>query len=164
MASHIRTRNILVHVIVCLMFSMKPSLQNKIWNLPDRSTILAKFVYDKEGKLAGPMQILPVRVRGPALILKTGSHFTNQCWLISYIQRLIPVNLYLKFKKNRPRKLVYRSILWNMSAIFLKHLCVYLSKPRVVYTCQETRPSLVQITACCLFGAKPLSKPILAHC
>ena len=48
------------------------SLQNKIWNLPDRSTILAKFIYDKEGKLAGPTQILPVRVRGPALILKTG--------------------------------------------------------------------------------------------
>ena len=48
------------------------SLQNKIWNLPDRSTILAKFIYDKEGKLAGPTQILPVGVRGPALILKTG--------------------------------------------------------------------------------------------
>ena len=47
------------------------SLQNKIWNLPDRSTILPKFIYDKEGKLAGPTQILPVRVRGPALILKT---------------------------------------------------------------------------------------------
>ena len=28
------------------------SLQNKIWNLPDRSTILRKFIYDKEGKLA----------------------------------------------------------------------------------------------------------------
>ena len=39
--------------------------------LPDRSTILAKFMYDKVGKLAGPTQILPVRVRGPALILKT---------------------------------------------------------------------------------------------
>ena len=49
------------------------SLQNKIWNLPDRSTILPKFIYDKEGKFAGPTQISPVRVRGPALILKTGS-------------------------------------------------------------------------------------------
>ena len=29
------------------------------------------FIYDKEGKLAGPTQILPVNVRGPALILKT---------------------------------------------------------------------------------------------
>ena len=29
------------------------------------------FIYDKEGKLAGPTQILPVNVRSPALILKT---------------------------------------------------------------------------------------------
>ena len=29
------------------------------------------FIYDKEGTLAGPTQILPVNVRGPALILKT---------------------------------------------------------------------------------------------
>ena len=48
------------------------SLQNKIWNLPDQSTILPKFVYDKEGKLAGPTQILLVRVHGMALNLKTG--------------------------------------------------------------------------------------------
>ena len=53
-----------------------PSLQNKIWNLPDRRTILQKFIYAKEGKLAGPTQILPVRIRGPALILKTA-----HCWL-----------------------------------------------------------------------------------
>ena len=47
------------------------SLQNKIWNLPDGSTILPKFIYDKEGKLAGLTQILPVRVCGLAFILKT---------------------------------------------------------------------------------------------
>ena len=47
------------------------SLQNKIRNLLDQSTILPKFIYDKEGKLAGPTQILPVRVCGPGLILKT---------------------------------------------------------------------------------------------
>ena len=44
------------------------SLQNKICNLLVQRTILPKFIYDKEGKLAGPTQILPVRVRGPALI------------------------------------------------------------------------------------------------
>ena len=33
------------------------SLQNKIWNLPNRSTILPKFIYDKEGKFAEPTQI-----------------------------------------------------------------------------------------------------------
>ena len=49
----------------------RDSLQNKIWNLSGRSTILPKFIYDKEGKLAGPTQILPVMVRSPTLILKT---------------------------------------------------------------------------------------------
>ena len=58
------------------------SLQNNIWNLLDQSTILPKYIYmtktiyDKEGKLAGPIQILPVRVRDPELILKTEA--TNQ--------------------------------------------------------------------------------------
>ena len=52
------------------------SLQNKILNLPDQSTILPKFLYGTKGKLARPTQVLLVRVRGPALILKlniTGS-------------------------------------------------------------------------------------------
>ena len=49
------------------------SLQNKIWNLPDRSTILSKFIYGKEGKLAGPTQVLPVSVHSQTLILKTVS-------------------------------------------------------------------------------------------
>ena len=32
------------------------------------------------------------------------------------------------------------------------------------YTRQKTRPSLVQIMACRLFGAKPLSEPMLEYC
>ena len=55
---------------LCLNF-FSHSLQNKIWNLPDRSTILLKFIYSKEGNLAGLTQVLPVRFSGPALILKT---------------------------------------------------------------------------------------------
>ena len=35
------------------------------------------FIYDKEGKLAGPTQILPVNIRGPALILKTEEIFNS---------------------------------------------------------------------------------------
>ena len=46
----------LIHWIL----SKECSLQNKIWNLPDRWTILPKLKYDKEGKLAGPNQILRV--------------------------------------------------------------------------------------------------------
>ena len=32
------------------------------------------------------------------------------------------------------------------------------------FMCHTTRASLVQIMACHLFGAKPLSKPVLAYC
>ena len=44
------------------------------------------FIYDKEGKLAGPTQILPVNVRGPALILKT-AHIciTRPQWVNVYL-------------------------------------------------------------------------------
>ena len=41
-----------ITVITQILRHIKDSLQNKIWNLPDRSTILRKFIYDKEGKLA----------------------------------------------------------------------------------------------------------------
>ena len=60
------------------------SLQNKIWNLSYRSTILPKFTYDKEGKLGGLIQILPVRVRGLALTLKAGPIYLAKSilWLL----------------------------------------------------------------------------------
>ena len=76
------------------------SLQNKIWNLPDRSTFLPKFIYDKEGKLAGPTQILPVRVGGPALILKTEVTSLK-------INRLLPmatINMHMKFEIEIPKQ------------------------------------------------------------
>ena len=38
-----------------------------------KAQFLPKFIYDSEGKLAGPTQILPVRVCGPALVLKTAT-------------------------------------------------------------------------------------------
>ena len=55
------------------------SLQNKIWNLPDLSTILPKFIYmfDKERKLARRTQIFPIRIRGPALILNTADRWRD---------------------------------------------------------------------------------------
>ena len=37
-------------------------------------------------------------------------------------------------------------------------------KPRGAYMHHQTRPSLVQIMACCLFGAKPLSESMLDFC
>ena len=38
------------------------------------------------------------------------------------------------------------------------------SPPSAAYMCQWTGSALVQIMACCLFGAKPLSKPMLGCC
>ena len=37
-------------------------------------------------------------------------------------------------------------------------------RPRDAYMRQETRPPLLQIMACRLFGAKPLSEPMLEYC
>ena len=50
-----------------------------------------------------------------------------------------------------------------MSAI----LCVCVvnsSPPSAAYMRQWTGPSLVQVMACRLFGAKPLPEPMLAYC
>ena len=41
-----------------------------IWNFQDRSTILPKFIYSLEGKLARLIPVLPVKVRGPALMFE----------------------------------------------------------------------------------------------
>ena len=49
------------------------SIQNKILNLADQSTIMPKFIYGKEGKPARLTPVLPVSVRSPALILKTAA-------------------------------------------------------------------------------------------
>ena len=42
--------------------------------------------------------------------------------------------------------------------------CFNLLRPRDAYIRHQSRPSLVQIIACGLFGAKPLSKPMLGNC
>ena len=65
--------------------------QNKISNLPDRRTLLPKFIYDEEGKLAGPSQILRVRFPRSStyfeavstilhLSIQPPSHYLHQCW------------------------------------------------------------------------------------
>ena len=53
-----------------VVYTFIGSLQNEIWNLPDRSTFLPKFIYGK-GKLDGLTPVLPVRVSDLSLILKT---------------------------------------------------------------------------------------------
>ena len=42
--------------------------------------------------------------------------------------------------------------------------CVNSSPPSYAYMRRWTGPSLIQVMACRLFGAKPLSEPMLAYC
>ena len=60
------------HIVQATLLALGQSDQNKIWNLPDRSTILPKFIYDKEGKLAGVR-----RYFDPHDILTPGSKYRN---------------------------------------------------------------------------------------
>ena len=72
------------------------SLQNKIRNLPDQSTIWPKLTCDKEGKFSGPTQILLLTVRGPALILKTDDvpefvqNYTNTSDIGMFLGLILP--------------------------------------------------------------------------
>ena len=55
----------------------------------------------------------------------------------------------------------------GMSFVFLykiKLTAFNSSSPSAAYMRQWTGPALVQIMACRLFGAKPLSKPMLGYC
>ena len=56
----------------------------------------------------------------------------------------------------------------SVKVIFLKLLLHFpgINSLRLsdVYMCRHSRTSLVQIMACRLFGAKPLSKPMLEYC
>ena len=51
-----------------------------------------------------------------------------------------------------------------MLAILFRPQCVNSSPPSAAYMRQWIRTALVQIMACRLFGAKPLSKPMLVYC
>ena len=63
-------------------------------------------------------------------------------------------------------KMCWSSIVFIPSCLFLIfHRIIFNCKlthlPLVLYMHQWIRSALVQITACCLFGTKPLSKPTL---
>ena len=48
-------------------------------------------------------------------------------------------------------------------SVFVWWLCLNIP-PSAAYMCQRIRPALVQIMACRLFSAKPLSKQMLGYC
>ena len=58
----------------------------------------------------------------------------------------------------------FENIACEMAAILSWPHCVNPLRLSEAYMCQWTRPSLVQIMACRVFGAKPLSEPIVYYC
>ena len=54
---------------------------------------------------------------------------------------------------------------WWLTCTHLLHGMMFnSSSPSAAYMCQRIGWALVQIMACCLFSAMPLSKPMLAYC
>ena len=53
---------------------------------------------------------------------------------------------------------------WILSRIMVNHMYLNSSAPNAAYMRQWIGSALVQITACRLLGAKPLSKPMLGYC
>ena len=93
-----------------------------------------------------------------ACCLTAPSHYLNQCWLIiggvpwhSLDDVKIPIN------KTRLKIAVLKWHLGLPGANELKYWS------RVTHASVEYRPSLVEIKACCLFSAKPLSQPVIVN-
>ena len=83
------------------------------------------------------------------------------CFLIKIATWLFSVRL----SENSACYMFY-SILMSISAqcdhvIAILYYHINTSPPSAIYMCQWMTPTLVQIMACCLFSAKPLSKPRL---
>ena len=105
---------------------LSSSLQNKIWNLQDWSTILPKFIYDKEGKLAGLTQILLGRVRGPALVLKTDQAIIF-CDAQAYIDGLVQerrnsIANTLELRLSCTKPLIWKVSLWRLCTWIMQYL------------------------------------------
>ena len=59
---------------------------------------------------------------------------------------------------------VFQNVAWKLAAILFRSQCVNSSPPCAAYMRQWVGSALVQIMACHLFGAKPLSKPMPWYC
>ena len=126
-----------------------------------------------------------VKVPATAVFIKTSvTVAVNQSWLNSAHPHQIPFFKQCSYMINLNSK----SIIWNQfdrqwftasqtMIIQCFHLmwhfyltvcdeynAVNSSPPSAAYMCQSFWTALVQITACRLFGAKPISKPMLGYC
>ena len=94
-----------------------------------------------------------------ACCLMVPSHYLNHCW--PEIIGIHPSAILFKTCA------IYASetIIWNWNFCASPcHQCVNSSPPGAANMRQWIRSKLFQIMACHLFGAKPLSKPMLGYC
>ena len=59
---------------------------------------------------------------------------------------------------------IFAYVICKMMPILFRATYVDSSHASAAYMRQSTGSALLQIMACCLFGAKPLSKPMLGYC
>ena len=96
------------------------------------------------------------------------SHCLDQYWLMVNCKTLMERGSSKFISRNKTfllKKCVLKCCLQNTTILF-RSMCVRFnsSPPSVAYIRQWIGWALVQIMACRLFGAKPLSKPMLCQC
>ena len=107
-------------------------------------------------------------------------YFTEWSHFLQYAVIMIgQVDVNAPWKMPTSQKMYFYSSIWYLgtlgnqkwqslkaNAISKSHMCFSLnsSRPTDSNVCHKTKPSLVQIMACYLFGTKPLSQPMLVYC
>ena len=96
------------------------------------------------------------------------------CLNLSRVQSSLAWEEYIWKTKGHPIVLVtsyYPAIFMDIISLAAKpfidfvFICLtHWGRGTHIYMCHQSRPSLVQIMACRLFGAKPLSEPMLDYC
>ena len=74
----------------------------------------------------------------------------------------VPTNICIWWKTQSDLTPCYGQ--WEKPRLNIKSSLINSVRPSDAYMRLQHRPSLVQIMACRLFGAKPLSEPMLAYC
>ena len=97
-------------------------------------------------------------------ILQVKSNAITRCIKYTSVQRyILLMNIY--FKRNNDHRPKMKSPIHEFISVALwKKLYFNPYPPSAAYLRQWTGSSLVQIKACRLFGAKPLSKQMLRYC
>ena len=78
---------------------------------------------------------------------------------------LLPGGTNIESLSTEPSITVFDYIWPNMTIFIQAYIYIYISThPRAAYMRQQIGSALVQIMACRLFGAKPLSEPVPSYC